>query len=129
MNPVHYSIAEMKKAAVALVTLILAMIGLFVAVEPGFTEACVSLTGAVFAVFGVFAAKNSDPEDIQKALEQFKGAALAVVGYFTVVPTSTVEKIGIMIGALVSIYAVWKTSNVEPGVEPEPEPEAALQAQ
>lgn len=117
MNPLKYSPGQARKAIVSLIFLIAAVVGLFVTVDPGFVEACVALVGPVFAVVGVFAAENHSPKDLQKALEQLKGAALAVVGYFTVVPTSTAERITTLIGVVVSVLAVYWTSNDDPSDE------------
>jgi drug/metabolite transporter superfamily protein YnfA len=111
MNPTDYSLGEMKKTIVSLIFLGAAVAGLFVAMDPNFVQACVSLVGAIFAVIGVFSAKNHDVEDLQKALEQLKGAALVVVGYFTVVPTTTAERITALVGGVVSVIAVYWTSN------------------
>jgi hypothetical protein len=117
MNPSEYSRGEMRKAIVSLIFLVAAVVGLFVAVEPGFVEACVALVGPVFAVIGVFGAEHHTAKDLQKALEQFKGAALTVVGYFTVVPTSTAERITTLIGVVASVFAVYWTSNDNPSYE------------
>jgi hypothetical protein len=127
MNPFRYSLAEVWKPVVALIFLIVAAIGLFITAEPGFVEACVTLAGAVFAVIGVFAAKNHTKDDLQKALEQLKGATLAVVAYFAVVPTSTEEQITALVGAVASVIAVYWTSNAKPAAQPASvEPAAAL---
>lgn len=66
-----------------------------------------------------FAAKNHSPDDLQKALEQLKGAALTLVGYFTVLPTTTTERITAIIGAIVSAFAVYWKRN-EPPAPPAP---------
>jgi hypothetical protein len=117
MNPFKYKAAETRKLIVSLFFTIGAVVGLLVASDPGFPEACAALAGSVFAVFGVFAAKNHTPDDLQKALEQFKGAALTIVGYFTVVPTTTAERATAIIGAIVSVYAVYRMSNENPPAE------------
>jgi len=111
VNPLNYSLGEMKKTIVSLIFLVAAVVGLFVAMDPNFVQACVSLVGAIFAVLGVFSAKNHNVEDLQKALEQLKGTALVVVGYFTVVPTTTAERITAIVGGLVSVIAVYWASN------------------
>jgi hypothetical protein len=125
VNPLNYSLGEMKKAVVSLVFLIAAAVGLFVSVDPGFVEACVALVGPVFAVIGVFAADHHSAQDLQKALEQLKGGALAVVGYFTVVPTSTAERITTLVGVVVSVFAIYWAENDNPSYE-EGEGEAAV---
>jgi uncharacterized membrane protein HdeD (DUF308 family) len=119
MNPANYSLKEVRKAVVSLFVLAAAVVGLFVTTNPDFIQACTTLIGAIFAVVGVFAAKNHTSDDLQKALEQFKGAALTVVGYFAVVPTDTGERAGAIIGLIVAVAAVYWTSN-EPPPAPAP---------
>lgn len=111
-----YTLKEARKAAVALVSLILSAIALFVVFPPdiggvSFTDAVIALTGSVFATVGVFMDKNVTADDLSKAVTQFQGSALAVVGYFTVVPTGTVEKIGLLAGAALSVYVVFGVPN------------------
>lgn len=117
MNPLNYSLGEIRKTLVSLIFLAAAVIGLFVTVDHSFVELCVALVGPVFAVIGVFSAEHHSPEDLQKALEQLKGAALGVVGYFTVVPESTEAQIGTLIGIIVSFAAVYWTTNDNPSYE------------
>jgi uncharacterized membrane protein len=110
-----YSIAEAKKAVVSAVFLIGAVVALiFSDYDPGFTEACVALAGSVFAVAGVFMAKNHTKDDLSKAVSQLQGAALTVVGYFATVQPGTVQKITILAGAVVSVIAVYWTTNEPP---------------
>jgi hypothetical protein len=121
-----YSLDEVRKAAVACAFLILSALALFVVFpadigEVSFKDAVIALTGSVFATIGVFMDKNVTADDLSKAVTQFQGSALAVVGYFTVVPTSTVEKITLLVGALLSAYAVYRTVNAgrgAPGANP-----------
>jgi hypothetical protein len=65
----------------------------------------------VFAAIGVFADKNATPDDWSKAVTAAQGAALSVVGYFTVVPMGTVSKITVLTGAALMVYTVWRTGN------------------
>jgi hypothetical protein len=125
MNPSNYSLNEVKKAIVSIFVLVAAAVGLFATTDPNFIQACTALIGAVFAVIGVFAAKNHTPDDLQKALEQFKGAALSVVGYFVVVPTSTGDQIGALIGLIVAFAAVYWTPNAKPPKDSTPAPAPA----
>lgn len=119
MNPLKYKPAELRKLLVSLIFAVAAVVGLFVTIDPSFVQACVALVGPVFAVIGVFGAKNHSADDLQKALEQLKGAALTVVGYFTVVPPSTEAQIGTLIVAAVSVIAVYWTANDSPEKEEE----------
>ena len=126
MNPLSYSPKEMQKAVVALLFLVLSAVAVFVVFPPdigdvSFKDAVIALAGSVFATIGVFMDKNVTADDLSKAVTQFQGSVLAVVGYFTVVPTSTVENIAVTVGALVSVYAVYRTTNHgrgAPGADP-----------
>lgn len=117
MNPLNYKLDEMRKLIVSVIFAVAAVVGLFVTIDPSFTEACVGLVGPVFAVIGVFGAKNHTADDLQKALEQLKGAGLTVVGYFTVVPPSTSARIGTLIVAFASIVGVYWIANAKPQAE------------
>ncbi len=103
-----YSPAEAKKTVVSAIFLVGAVLALILSdYNPDFTQACVALAGSVFAVAGVFLAKNHTEKDLSKAVSQLQGAALTVVGYFATVQPGTVQKITILSGAVVSVIAVY----------------------
>jgi hypothetical protein len=107
-----YTLAQVQKFVVSAVFVVGAALALVLSqYDPSFTQALVALVGAVFAAAGVFLSKNHTPDDLSKAVAQLQGAAIFVVGYFTTVPTSTVEKITLLTGALLSGYLVYKQSN------------------
>lgn len=113
MNPGNYSLSEVRKGLVAVLFLGLAVAALFTTISPSFTVAVIALVGPVFAVIGVFAAKHHSADDLQKALEQLKGAVIGVLGFFVAVPSSTQTKVSVIIGAAVSVLAVYWTRNVK----------------
>lgn len=76
-----------------------------------FVQAAVALSGPAFALAGVFLSKNHTFDDFSKAVAQLQGAALSVVGYFTVVPTSTLQQVGLIVGGVVSVVGVWYFGN------------------
>lgn len=101
-----------QKAVVSLVFLVGAIAAVFVpSYDLNFTESVVALVGPVFALIGVFSAKVFSPETFEKSLQQLMGAGLAVVGYFTTVPASTEMDLAVLVGAIVSVFAVAKTKN------------------
>lgn len=105
-------LAEIRKTLVAIVALGCAVAGIFISgFNPNFQQAAIMLIGSVFAVIGVLCAKNHTEDDLSKAVAQLQGSALTVVGYFTQIPTSTAGKIGLIVGALLSMYAVWRVPN------------------
>ena len=111
MNPLNYKPAEVRKLIVSLIFAVAAVVGLFVTIDPSFVEACVALVGPIFAVVGVFGAADKSSDELQKALEQLKGAGLTVVGYFTVVPSSTAAQISTLIVAVCSVLGVYWIGN------------------
>jgi hypothetical protein len=114
VNPLNYKLAEVRKLIVSLIFAGAAVVGLIVTIDPSFVEACVALVGPVFAVIGVFGATDKSSDELQKALEQLKGAALTVVGYFTVVPPSTAARISTLIVAACSVLGVYWVGNKKP---------------
>lgn len=109
------SLAETKKAVVAFISLVGAVLALALSdFDPSFTDACIALAGGVFAVIGVYMAKNHTGQDLSKAVAQLQGAALTVVGYFATVQPGTVQKISVLTGAVVSVAGVWWVRNEVP---------------
>jgi hypothetical protein len=120
VNPLKYKLAEVRKLIVSSIFAVAAVVGLFVTIDPTFVQACVALVGPVFAVIGVFSATDKSSDELQKALEQLKGAALTVVGYFTVVPPSTAARISTLIVAIASVFGVYWIANKKPeGAQPQ----------
>ncbi len=106
------SLSYAKKAAVSAVFLGGAIAAVVIAdYDPNFTQAVVALVGALFAVIGVYASKNHTEDDLSKAVAQLQGAAVFVVGYFVTVPASTVEKVTVLSGAVLSAIAVFQVRN------------------
>jgi hypothetical protein len=107
-----YSLAQVRKTIVSLVVLAGAVVALFwTGFDPNLTQAVVVLVGAAFGVLAVFTTKNATPDDWSKAAAQLQAAALSVVGFFVTVPASTETKVGVVIAALLSAYAVFRVPN------------------
>lgn len=111
MSPFSYRLGEIRKSVVAGLVLGLAVLGLLWVHDPSFDQAVIVLAGEVFAVVGVFLAKNHTIDDVSKALSQLQGAVVSVVGYFVVINPTTLEKMSVLVAAAVSAYAVFKTTN------------------
>lgn len=106
--------ARYKKAIVSLLGLGGAALALILNdYDPTFTTAVIALVAPATAVVAVFAAKNHDTTDLAKAVAQLQAAAVAVVGYFAVIPTSTLEKVTFLAGAAISVIAVYWGRNEE----------------
>ncbi len=106
-----WSVEQTLKFLVALVTLVLAIVGLFVALKPGFDEAVVVLAGEIVGTAGVFMAKNITEDDVSKALAKLQGSIITVVGFFVVLDPTDVEKATVIGGALASVIAVYFVQN------------------
>jgi hypothetical protein len=105
-------LARYRKAIVSAIVLVGAALALILnGYDPTFTQACVALVGPAFAVGAVLLSKNHSIDDLSKAVAQLQGAAVGVVGYFTVVPTDTLEKVTLLVGAVIGTIAVWWTTN------------------
>lgn len=106
-----YTLAEAQKAVVALVVAAVTLTGYFVVFDPGFNEAAVAATVAVFNVLGVFLATNHTAADAQKAVSALAASALGLVGFFTTVDPGTTEITLGVLAALANVYAVYKARN------------------
>lgn len=107
-----YTLPEAKKTVVSFISLVGAVLAFVLSeYDPTWTDGFVALAGAVFAVVGVFMAKNHTTDDLSKAVTQLQGAALTVVGYFATVDPGTEEKIAVLAGAVVSVIGVWWARN------------------
>jgi hypothetical protein len=101
INPFKYSLAQLKVAALQLVSIVVLLIGFFVTLKPGTTAAYQAVAIAVFSVIGVFAAKNATPDSVNKSLTSLVSSVVGVVNLYGTVPTSTVQKIEMLIAVLV----------------------------
>lgn len=101
MDPFKYDLAQLKVAALQLVSIVVLLVGFFIVLDPGTTAAYQAVVIAVFSVIGVFAAKNSTPDSVNKSLTSLLTSVVGVINLYGTVPTSTVEKLGVLIGALI----------------------------
>jgi hypothetical protein len=101
VNPLNYSLAQLKVALLQLVSIVVLLAGFFIFLDPGTTAAYQAVVIAVFSVIGVFAAKNPTEDSVNKSLTSLLTSVVGVINLYGTVPTSTVEKIGMLIGALV----------------------------
>ena len=78
-NPFNYSLAELQKLVVELISVAIALAVLFVALDPGLGPALAAVAAGVFGVIGVFAAPNINDADATKAVPALAGSVIAVV--------------------------------------------------
>ncbi len=114
LNPLNYSPAQLKVALLQLVSIAVLLIGFFVVLDPGTEAAYQAVVIAVFGVIGVFAAKNPTPDSVNKSLTSLLTSVVGVINLYGTVPTDTVEKIGMLIAALVPPILVLVTTNAPP---------------
>jgi hypothetical protein len=114
MNPFKYRPGQLKVALLQLVSVVVLMLGFFVVLDPGTEAAYQAVVIAVFSVIAVFAAKNPTPDAVNKSLMSLLSSVVGVINLYATVPTSTVEKIGILIAALVPWILVLVNKNAPP---------------
>ena len=105
---------EYRKASIAAVIAVLAVLSFFVTFDPGIQTAAIALTVAVFNVVGVFLAKNHTLDDVSKALTALQASTLALVGFWVTVDPSAAESVAAVIAAVVNVYGVWRATNAPP---------------
>lgn len=117
MNPFSYSLAEVQKAVVALVSAAVILTGLFIWLDPGTEPAILMVVTALFGVIGVFAESNATEQDVSKALKALSGAILTLVALYTTVSPDTGELIGSLIALLVPVGFTWLKRNEPVGLD------------
>lgn len=112
LNPFNYTLAEVKAAALQLVTVAILLVGFFVLLDPGTEATWQAAVVAIFSVVGVFAQPNPDPTEARKSLMSL---VASVVGLITLygggVADETLERIGLLVGALIPPLFVLITTN------------------
>jgi hypothetical protein len=111
LNPFKYTLGQLKVAALQLVSIVVLLVGFFIVLDPGTSAAYQAVVTAVFSVIGVFAAKNPTADSVNKSLTSLLTSVVGVINLYGTVPTSTVEKIGMLIGALVPPILVLVNTN------------------
>jgi hypothetical protein len=116
-----YALPEVKKAAIAAVYLVFAIVMLagFIP-HVGFEEAVIALIGPTFGVVEVFGATNHTALDLQKALEALKAAAMTAVGFYVAVPANTEQVVGMLVTGIVMAFGVYWTRNAGQGATATP---------
>jgi uncharacterized BrkB/YihY/UPF0761 family membrane protein len=114
VNPLEYTLPELKVAILQLVSVVVLLLGSFVVLDPNTEAAYQAVVIAVFGVIGVFAAKNPTADSVNKSLTSLLTSVVGVINLYGTVPTSTVEKIGMLIGALVPPILVLLNTNARP---------------
>lgn len=109
-----YSLAEAKKAVIALIVFGASVVAMFIAYDPGINEAAITLAGAIFGVIGVFAAPQFSMEDLSKAVVALQGALIALGNFFLVIHPSTVVQISSVVGSALALYAIYRANNEKP---------------
>jgi hypothetical protein len=106
-----YSVAEAKKFVITAITMVAAIVAMFVAYDPAINEAAIGLAGAIIALVGVFMAPQFSPEDFTKGVNAVIGASLALGNFWANINPSTEMKIYSGVGTLVAVAAVIIANN------------------
>lgn len=116
-----FSLAESRKAIVAAIYFGFAIV-MLVGVVPhvGFENAVLALVGPGYAVAGVFLAKHHSVDDLQKALEALKAAALTAVSFYVATPASIGNVMTMLITGIVMAAGVYWTRNAGQGAPAAP---------
>src|SRR5262249_6717272 len=102
---------EAKKFVITAITMIGAIIAMFVAYDPGINEAAISLAGALIALVGVFLAPQFSAQDFSKGVNAVVGALLALGNYWSQMGPSTEMEIYSGVGTLVALVSVIVANN------------------
>ena len=117
-NPFNYSLAELQKLVVQLISVAMALAVLFVTLDPGLGPALAAVAAAVFGVIGVFAAPNINSTDATKAVTSLAGSVIAVVALLGgEVSTDTEEEIGTLVALAIPPLLVFLRRNEIPAHE------------
>jgi drug/metabolite transporter (DMT)-like permease len=111
LNPMRYNPAQLKVAILQLVSIVVLVLGFFVVLDPTTEAKYQAVVIAIFSVVGVFAAKNPSADSVNKSLTSLLSSIVGVVNLYATVPTSTVEKLGMLIGVLVPPFLVLINQN------------------
>lgn len=114
-NPLNYSLSEVQKAVVQLITFLVLLATFFIVFDPALGPALIAVAVAVFGVIAVFASANATVADATKAVQSLAASVIAVVALFDTVPTSTGEKIASLIALAVPPILVFIRRNQPPG--------------
>lgn len=106
-----YELEEVRKFALAAVGALVLLASFFIAYPVGFEDALGVVVGEVFAVAGVFLAKNHTADDLAKAVQNLAGATIALVAFFETVSPTTEAKVFAIIAQLAVVYGVYKVAN------------------
>jgi len=106
-----YTLGEAQKFVVAFIFFAATLAGFFIAFDPATTPALVAVSGAIFALAGVFLNKQHTVDDMSKALSQLQGTLISLVGIYVTVDPALITKIGMAVAAVIGVYAVYKREN------------------
>jgi hypothetical protein len=107
----HDSLAECKKALLALALFLGTGCAFVLHFDPSFGIALEVLVGSAFAVVGVFLAPQFSAQDLSKSLAYATGALFAIFKFFGVEDVGVETQVLTFVGLGASTFAIWWTSN------------------
>ena len=111
MNPFDYSLAEARKAVVALISAAVLFAGFWIVFDPETVPLLTAAAVQLFLVIGVFASKNVTADDVSKALVGLETAVISAVGLVATVNPTTAETIASIIVLVVPVFFIHQTAN------------------
>lgn len=108
-----HTLAEVQKFLVALIAFIIAGVGLFVTLDPGFQEGVETLIFAAIGVAAVFSIPHPTQDQVYKAFSALVTAGISVIQFYHTVPSSTTSKVIALAFAAAAVYAIWRTPNAQ----------------
>ena len=106
LNPFNYSLAQLQSTLIALAIAVISIVGFFIALKPGFEQAFVVVISEVFAVVGVFLAKEHTYDDLSKAITNLAGGVVTLVGFFATLNPDTAETVLAIVSQVLMFGAV-----------------------
>lgn len=106
-----YTIAEAKKFVITVITFVAAIVGMFLAYNPGVTESAITLAGGVIALVGVFLEPQFSVEDFSKGVRAIEGAAIGLANYWFTINPSLEMKIYSGVGSGIVLFIIIWANN------------------
>lgn len=116
-NPFNYSLGQLRVALLQLLSIAILLVGFFVVLDPGTEASWQAVIAAVFGVIAVFGKNNPDPQQAEKSIMSLVASIVGVITlYGGGVADETIERIGLLVGALIPPALVFFNQNDRSGV-------------
>lgn len=107
----HDSLAECRKALLALAIFLGTGLAYVLHFDPSFGTSLQVLVGGVFGVIGVFAAPQFSEQDLSKALAGATGAVFSILQFFEINNVAVETQVYSLIGLGIAAFSIWWVGN------------------